>query len=151
MMQDGTEGEVRFRVRYSETDQMGVVYHANYLVWCEIGRTELMRRLGVAYADVEASGIRLAVAEAYVRYGQAAKYDDALVVRTRIVAAQSRTITFGYEVLREAHGGARQEAISTPHRLASATTKLIAIDAAGVPRRLPDDLLEIFRIHANPD
>jgi acyl-CoA thioester hydrolase len=150
-MHEVTEGEVRFRVRYSETDQMGVVYHANYLVWCEMGRTELMRQLGFAYADVEASGILLAVAEASVRYGQAARYDDAIVVRTRIASAQSRTITFAYEVLREAHGGACAEPMAHPVRLATATTKLIAIDRRGATRRMPGDLLEIFRDHANPD
>jgi acyl-CoA thioester hydrolase len=149
-MREITEGEVRFRVRYAETDQMGVVYHANYLVWCEIGRTELMRTLGFAYADVEASGIRLAVADVAIRYGQAARYDDAIVVRTRVAAAQSRTITFAYEVLREAHGGADATPIEPPHRLATATTRLIAIDASGAPRRLPADLLEIFRDHAAP-
>lgn len=137
------EGEVRLRVRYAETDQMGVVYHANYLVWCEIGRTELMRQLGFAYAEVEAAGIRLAVAEASLRYGQAARYDDPILVRTRVSAAQSRTITFAYEVFRE--GGAE------PVLLATATTKLIAIDENATPRRLPNDLLQHFRQSANPD
>jgi acyl-CoA thioester hydrolase len=150
-MTDATEAEVRFRVRYAETDQMGVVYHANYLVWCEIGRTELMRHLGFAYADVEASGIRLAVAEASVRYGRAARYDDAILVRTRVAAAQSRTITFAYEVLREAYGGGHPAPLNAPERLATASTKLIAIDERGTPRRLPENLLEIFRDHASPD
>jgi acyl-CoA thioester hydrolase len=150
-MQGTTDGEVRFRVRYAETDQMGVVYHANYLVWCEIGRTELMRHLGFAYADVEAAGIRLAVAEASLRYGQAARYDDAILVRTRVAAAQSRTITFAYEVLREAYGGGNPAALVAPQRLATATTKLIAIDSRGTTCRLPDNLLEIFRDHASPD
>jgi acyl-CoA thioester hydrolase len=143
MTKDAPEGTVRFRVRYAETDQMGVVYHANYLVWCEIGRTELMRGFGFAYADVEAAGIRLAVAEAGVRYGQAARYDDAILVRTRIAAAQSRTITFAYRIFRDDD--------ATPVLLATATTKLIAIDAAGVPRRLPPELLESFRTHASAD
>jgi acyl-CoA thioester hydrolase len=141
-MRDVAEGTITFRVRYAETDQMGVVYHANYLVWCEIGRTELMRELGFAYAAVEAGGIRLAVAEAYVRYGQAARYDDAILVRTRVAAAQSRTITFAYEIFRDG---------STPVLLATATTKLIAIDGRGTPRRLPEDLLERFRDNASPD
>jgi acyl-CoA thioester hydrolase len=131
------EGSVRLRVRYAETDQMGVVYHANYLVWCEIGRTELMRELGFAYADVEAAGIRLAVAEAALRYGQAARYDDPILVVTHIAAAQSRTITFGYDIYRES--------ADAPQLLATATTKLIAIDGRGTPRRLPDDLFQRFR------
>lgn len=134
-MRHEAEGTVRLRVRYAETDQMGIVYHANYLVWCELGRTELMRELGFAYADVEASGIRLAVAEAGVRYAQAARYDDPIRVITRIAAAQSRTITFGYEVYRDDDGTL----------LATASTKLIAIDERGVPRRLPQDLLQKFR------
>jgi acyl-CoA thioester hydrolase len=138
----GSEGRVGFRVRYSETDQMGFVYHANYLAWCEIGRTELMRELGYAYADIEAAGIRLAVAEASLRYARAARYDDAIVVITRIAAAQSRTITFDYDVCRETPAGLE--------RLASASTRLIAIDERGVPCRLPSDLLERFRDRANP-
>ncbi|HSJ09445.1 MAG TPA: thioesterase family protein [Longimicrobiales bacterium] len=131
------EGTIRTRVRYAETDQMGVVYHANYLVWCEIGRTELMRELGFAYADVEKAGIRLAVAEASVRYGQAARYDDEIRVVTHVEAAQSRTITFAYRLYRDADDGS--------HLLATASTKLIAIDERGVPRRLPPDLLRKFR------
>jgi acyl-CoA thioester hydrolase len=135
-MNEPVTGTVRTRVRYAETDQMGVVYHANYLVWCELGRTELMRELGYAYADVEASGIRLAVAEASVRYSRAARYDDPIRVTTRILAAQSRTITFGYEVWKD---------VETGELLATATTKLVAIDHDGAPRRLPEDLIRIFR------
>jgi acyl-CoA thioester hydrolase len=136
------EGVVRFRVRYAETDQMGVVYHANYLVWCEIGRTELMRELGYAYAGVEAAGIRLAVAEASVRYAQAARYDDPIRVVTRVSGAQSRTITFAYNVFRDD---------DEQRLLASAATKLIAIDERGVPRRLPSDLLQRFRDNSIPE
>jgi acyl-CoA thioester hydrolase len=132
------EGSVRLRVRYAETDQMGVVYHANYLVWCEIGRTELMRQLGFPYADVEAAGVRLAVADASLRYSQSARYDDPILVRTRVQAAQSRTITFAYEMYREGDDGGAE-------LLASATTRLIALDQAGRPRRLPADLLDRVR------
>jgi len=131
------EGTVRVRVRYAETDQMGVVYHANYLVWCEIGRTELMRQLGFAYADVERAGVRLAVAEASLRYGQAARYDDEIRVVTTIAAVQSRTITFAYTLYRDAGDGTQL--------LATASTKLIAIDERGAPRRLPPELLQRFR------
>ena len=136
MMHD-TTGVVRLRVRYAETDQMGIVYHANYLVWCEIGRTELMRELGFAYADIERAGIRLAVAEAAIRYGQAARYDDSVRVATRVLAAQSRTITFAYEVVREHQDG--------DVLLATATTKLVAIDEHNSPRRLPAAIIERFR------
>jgi acyl-CoA thioester hydrolase len=126
-----------FRVRYAETDQMGVVYHPNYLVWCEIGRTELMAALGVRYADVERGGVFLAVAEAAVRYSASARYDDLIRVETWIDRVQSRAITFGYEIQRVEPAPAA--------RLALATTKLIATTVAGVPRSLPDHLLGAFR------
>jgi acyl-CoA thioester hydrolase len=116
---------------------MGFVYHPNYLVWCEIGRTELMRELGYAYSDIERAGVRLAVAEASLRYARAALYDDAIRVVTRIEAAQSRTVTFHYDMFRE-----RDESLEL---LATARTKLIAIDESGTPRRLPQELLERFR------
>jgi acyl-CoA thioester hydrolase len=137
MNDSGAEGSATLRVRYSETDQMGVVYHANYLVWCDIGRTELMRELGYPYAELEAAGIKLAVAEATVRYGQPARYDDTIVVRTRLTAAQSRAVTFAYEVYREDAAGLQL--------LAVASTRLIAIDEGGATRRLPSVMLEKFR------
>lgn len=140
-MSQPAEGVVRLRVRYSETDQMGIVYHANYLVWCEIGRTELMRSLGFAYADLERSGIRLAVTEASLRYLQAARYDDAIRVVTRLAAAQSRSVAFAYDIFRD-NGGQQL--------LASATTRLVAIDDTGAARRLPGDLIQSFRDLATP-
>jgi acyl-CoA thioester hydrolase len=134
-------GVSRLRVRYGETDQMGFVYHPNYLVWCEIGRTELMRELGFAYADIERSGIRLAVAEATLRYARAARYDEDITILTRIETVQSRTVTFRYEIFRD----------DTPAELlATATTKLISIDEDGSPRRLPPDLLQRFRDLSDP-
>jgi acyl-CoA thioester hydrolase len=134
-------GVTRLRVRYGETDQMGFVYHPNYLVWCEIGRTELMRELGFAYADIERSGIRLAVAEASLRYARAARYDESITIVTRIDSVQSRTVTFAYEIYRD----------DTPAELlATATTKLISIDEAGSPRRLPPDLLQRFSERSRP-
>ncbi|HEX6309820.1 MAG TPA: thioesterase family protein [Longimicrobiales bacterium] len=136
-MMPEAEGVTRLRVRYGETDQMGFVYHPNYLVWCEIGRTELMRALGYAYADIERAGIRLAVAEASLRYMRAALYDDEIRIVTSIETAQSRAITFRYEILRE-----RDESTEL---LASARTKLIAIDERGSPCRLPHELLRTFR------
>lgn len=136
-----TEGSVGLRVRYAETDRMGVVYHANYLVWCEIGRTELMRELGFAYAALEHAGIMLAVTEATVRYSRAARYDDAIRVVTQLEQAQSRSVTFSYRIFREDDAG--------PVLLATASTKLVAIDGAGATCRLPGDLLERFRELAN--
>ena len=128
-------GVTRLRVRYGETDQMGFVYHPNYLVWCEIGRTELMRDLGYAYADIERAGIRLAVAEASLRYARAARYDDPIRIETEVAAAQSRTVTFRYRILRD----------DGDELLATAQTKLIAIDERGSPVRLPREILERFR------
>lgn len=130
-------GITRTRVRYAETDQMGVVYHANYLVWCEIGRTDLIRALGTSYAELERDGLTLAVAEASVRYHRPARYDDAIRIETWIERAQSRGVTFGYEILRESD----DESV----RLATAMTKLIALDDRGAPRTFPPEILGAFR------
>nr|WP_321474816.1 thioesterase family protein [uncultured Paludibaculum sp.] len=92
--------EVRFRVRYAETDQMGVVYHANYLIWMEMARTELCRVRGVRYRDIEANdGLIMVVAEANCRYHQPAHYDDEVVAQAIIKHAHPRMITFAYKIL----------------------------------------------------
>ncbi|HSW36630.1 MAG TPA: thioesterase family protein [Candidatus Limnocylindrales bacterium] len=93
--------ETLIRVRYKDTDQMGVVYHANYLVWFEIGRTELMRRLGMLYRELEKSNLFLPVLKAYCEYKIPARYDDQLTVLTRIESLQSVRLTFAYEIRRE--------------------------------------------------
>ena len=94
-----TSVETRFRVRYSETDQMGVVYYANYLVWMELGRAEYCRALGLRYKDMEErDGVRLAVVEAHCRYLQPARYDEEICVATRIATANRRMVEFGYEI-----------------------------------------------------
>lgn len=116
---------------------MGVVYHANYLVWCEIGRTELIRSLGTSYASLEAEGLRLAVADASVRYHSAARYDDRVRIETWVERAQSRAVTFGYEISRIEPAPAE--------RLATATTKLVALDPEGAPRRMPPRIIRLFR------
>lgn len=115
---------------------MGVAYHAHYLVWCEMARTELIRQLGTSYAELERAGIFLVVADAHVRYIAAARYDDWVRVDARLERVQSRAVTFGYEIAREVDG--RHE------RLATATTKLIALDEHGSPRTLPTSLLRTF-------
>jgi len=93
--------ETTVRVRYAETDRMGVVYHANYLVWFEIGRTEFCRARGFAYKDMEENdGAFLVVAESYCRYKAPALYDDELVVRTHITELRRRSVRFGYEIMR---------------------------------------------------
>jgi len=80
----GTAHSVEFRVRYAETDQMQVVYHSNYLIWCEIGRTEFIRALGTPYAELERQNVTLAVVEASLRFHAAARYDNLIRVTTRI-------------------------------------------------------------------
>jgi len=100
-----TVSEVRLRVRYAETDQMGIVYHANYLVWMEMGRVELCRELGVRYRDMEQQdGVLLTVAAANCRFLFPARYDDQILVRTVVARSSSRLLEFGYEVLNEETG-----------------------------------------------
>lgn len=109
------------RVRYAETDQMGVVYHANYLVWCEIGRTDFIRQCGMSYADMERGGIKLAVTEATLRMHASARYDDVIRVSTRLAAVRSRAVAFDYDITSAATGD----------RIASATTTLVSVSAEG--------------------
>lgn len=123
--------ELELRVRYAESDQMGVVYHANYLVWCEMGRTELIRQLaGMSYADVERAGVALAVSEANIRYHGSARYDDRVRVRTTLAEVRSRSVTFDY-LITDAETGAR---------LVSARTVLVSIDSSGRPVVMPPEL-----------
>jgi acyl-CoA thioester hydrolase len=130
--------DIEFRVRYGETDRMGVVYHAEYLVWCEMGRTEFIRSRGMSYADMERRGVPLAVAEATIRYHAPARYDDRIRVSTTLARLGSRGLTFDYEVT-EADSG---------RRLATASTTLVALDAAGRATVLPDDIRALL---ASPD
>lgn len=126
-----TQHELDVRVRYAETDQMGVVYHTNYLVWCEIGRTELLRAMtGMSYAGLEQQGIRLAVSELTIRYHGAARYDNLIRVRTTLTESRSRSITFEYLITNAESGD----------RLASARTVLVSLDPAGRPATLPESL-----------
>lgn len=96
-----TVNETRFRVRYAETDQMGIVYYANYLVWMELGRVEYCRAAGIVYSDMEASGgVLLAVAEAQCRYIYPARYDEEIVVETCVARAHARMVAFQYTIKR---------------------------------------------------
>ncbi len=93
------------RVRYAETDQMGVVYHANYLVWFEVGRVELIRQMGLDYKSMEVEdGCMIAVVEATARYKAPARYDEELIVRTRVSGFRGALLKFGYEVVRVEDG-----------------------------------------------
>lgn len=131
--------ELELRVRYAESDQMGVVYHANYLVWCEMGRTELIRQLaGISYADLERQGVLLAVSEANIRYHGSARYDDRVRVRTTLADARSRSVTFDY-VISNAETGAK---------LVSARTVLVSIDRSGRPVVMPEQLRRQLQMNA---
>ena len=128
------ESAIEFRVRYAETDQMGVVYHSHYLVWCEIGRTDLIRQLGTSYASLEKDGIGLAVIDASVRYHSGAKYDDLIRVRTTVTDVRSRTVTFDYRI----------EDATTGMRLASASTTLASINREGKLVALPAEVRKLM-------
>ncbi len=131
-MTAGSVTVTEFRVRYAETDQMGVVHHANYLVWCEQARTDHMRQRGVSYRRVEEEGVRLPVVEAALRYRWAARYDELIRVRCWVREASSRRVTFGYAIERADDG----------RLLATASTALIAVDSTHAVTRLPDAVRE---------
>ena len=108
--------ETRVRVRYAETDQMGVVYHANYLVWMEIGRVEYWRACGLRYRDMEREdGILLVVAEANCRYQAPAFYDDEVLIRTTLAEASPRVVRFEYEMLAAAEPGQENRVLATAY------------------------------------
>lgn len=113
---------------------MGVVYHANYLIWCEVGRTDFIRTRGMSYADIERAGIGLAVSEVSARFHGAARYDDLVRVRTTLADVRSRGITFDYVITRA----------ETGDRLVTARTALVSIDARGRPVALPADVRALF-------
>ena len=127
--------DVTVRVRYAETDQMGVVYHANYLVWFEVGRVELMRALGVEYKRMEIEDdCQIVVADMRCRYHHPARYDEVLRVRTRISKSRNRVIRFGYELFRDADG----------QLLATGETTHIICGRNGKPKLLPQKYRSIF-------
>jgi acyl-CoA thioester hydrolase len=122
---------IRRRVDYSETDQQAVVYHARYLVWLDVARTEHLRVTGMSYRELEAAGFRLMVSELSIRYRQPARYDDAVRVRTWVRTVESRRVGFGYAV----------EHDDTGTLLATAATGLFVVNAALRLARFPDDVL----------
>lgn len=143
MQPNAATSRVEVRVRYAETDQMGVVYHANYLVWCEIGRTELIRQLGTSYADLEREGLFLAVSEATLRFHGSARYDDRVRVETTVAEVRSRLLAFRYTIDRFMEHGEMQ-------RLVTARTTLVGLNREGRPRTLPADVVALMRsaLHA---
>ena len=127
--------ESRIRVRYAETDQMGVVYYANYLVWMEVGRVEYCRSRGFAYRQMEQEdGVLLAVAEAHCRYASPARFDEEVVIRTWVEEANPRMIRFGYERRLAADG----------RKLATGGTKHIFLSRELRPCRMPEKYREAF-------
>jgi acyl-CoA thioester hydrolase len=122
------------RVRYAETDKMGVVYYANYLVWFEVARADLLRSLGWSYRDMELAGISLPVIEAQCEYLRPARYDDEIEVRTEGRMLSPVRMEFHYEVIRKEDGTVA----------ASGRTVHAALDASGRPCRLPARVREVF-------
>jgi acyl-CoA thioester hydrolase len=130
--------ESRLRVRYAETDNMGVVYYANYLVWMEVGRLEFCRARGFNYRDMETEdGIFLAVAESNCRYHSPARFDDEVIVKTSIERASTRMVTFAYEMRLACDGGRRLASGSTTHVFCSREMR---------PTRLPAKYHSMFGI-----
>ena len=124
----------RVRVRYAETDQMGVVYYANYFVWFEVGRTDLLRESGWNYREMEMEGYSLPVIEAHCAYRESAKYDDDIDVRTTGAMLSPVRVLFTYEVIRAA------DTVT----LATGTTVHATLDRAGRPCRMPQRVRTIF-------
>ncbi len=120
--------DTEVRGRYAETDQMGVVYYANYLAWFEVGRTELCRKMGVNYRDLEKqTQSYLVVAEAECRYHSPARYDDLLIIRTCVESLRKRTLSFLYQIRRSPEGSV----------IASGRTVHVVVDKNGRPITLP--------------
>ncbi|MGA8222905.1 MAG: thioesterase family protein [Candidatus Acidiferrales bacterium] len=133
--------DTTIRVRYAETDQMGVVYHANFFTWFEVGRVELCRQLGFEYKRMESEDDSyIVVAEAQCRYKRPARFDDLLIVRTRVTQAQRRTVRFAYEILNEA----------TRELIATGETLHVICDRAGRPKSLPEKYRPYFHAHPHP-
>lgn len=128
--------DTRVRVRYAETDQMGVVYHANFFVWMEVGRVEYYRARGARYRDLEKEGILLAVVEANCRYLAPALYDEEIVIRTRIEEANPRKVRFGYELFSAADD----------RRIAAGFTVHVFMGLDLKARKLPENYHELFGV-----
>jgi acyl-CoA thioester hydrolase len=132
--------ETSVRVNYSETDQMGVVYHARYLVWLDVARCEHLRLSGMSYRELEQAGLRLAVSELAIRYRQPARYDDPIRIRCWIREVASRRVDFGYAV----------EHAEDQRLLATASTRLIALDIGMTLARLPERVRQVLRPIPDP-
>jgi acyl-CoA thioester hydrolase len=129
--------ETTVRVRYAETDQMGVVYYANFFIWFEVGRVEMFRQMGFSYKEMEKKDdCFTVVGEAQCRYKRPARYDDLLRIRTRLLEARKRTVRFGYEILNDANG----------ELLATGETLHIICGSDGRPKHLPEKYWKLFGV-----
>ena len=132
-------GETRFRVRYVETDQMGVVYHSNFIIWFEVGRVELLRQLGFRYRDMEEQDdCHIAVVDVKLRYKAPARYDDEILVRTTLANMRESLLHFKYEILR-----ASDQAL-----LCEGETTHIVVDSKFQKTQLPEKYLKAFQTAA---
>lgn len=128
--------EVRLRVRYAETDQMGVVYHANHFIWFEVGRVEFLRQLGISYREMEQNHrCSMAVVDARCRYRAPAHYDDEIIVRTHLKNVRASLVHFGYELVRVSDGTV----------LAEGETTHLALDGEMKVRAIPENYMNAFR------
>jgi acyl-CoA thioester hydrolase len=128
--------ETQIRVRYAETDQMGVVYHSNFFVWFEVGRVELLRELGFSYKEMEEQDeAHIVVVEAKCSFRKPARYDDVIRIRSRILEARKRTIRFGYEIYRQGTGDL----------LATGETTHVICNRQGRPKTLPEKYRTLLR------
>ncbi|MBA3498399.1 MAG: acyl-CoA thioesterase [Gemmatimonadales bacterium] len=135
-----TVTETLVRVNYSETDQMGVAYHARYLVWLDVARTEHLRRCGASYRELEIAGLRLAVSDVAIRYRRPARFDDPVRIRCWVRALASRRVEFGYAVEHAEDG----------RLLATATVALLALDASLGLSRLPAGVRHVLSVVPDP-
>ena len=127
--------EVRLRVRYAETDQMGVVYHANHFIWFEVGRVELLRELGFSYREMEQNdGCFIAVVDARCRYKAPVRYDDEVIVRTHLKNVRESLVHFGYELIR----------VNDNLLLAEGETTHIVTDSQMKTRAIPEKYMRAF-------
>ena len=129
-----------YRVIYGDTDQMGVVYYANYLRWFERGRGELLRARGIPYVTIERRGMHFPVAELSCRYFRPAHYDDLIVIETRITSVSRASLTFTYRIMREAEAAL----------LASGSTKHACVDSQGRIMRIQQDLMKALEVMLSP-
>lgn len=135
-MQNNGCVDLHFRVRYAESDQGGFAYHANYLIWFEMGRSELCRTRGYPYSKIEENGLLLVVAEANCRYKRPARYDDPLIVRTSLTHSTRKVFKFSYQIIHAETGELKAE---------GETTHVVVSSDTGRPTSLPDHVLKALQ------